>query len=212
MILVLFSLLLVFGIGFYIGGKSNGIASRPAPVVIASFQKDFQAIQATNGWRYLWTAFGPIGDDRNYADLLWDGTRYTVDGSLKYPGASPGRFVRITREGGHPGQGFGQGVREVGNDVARYVMVAFTVPTRGNYRIVDSRVSRNEGVLGGNIDLRVFVNNLEVGAPLPCRSAEGLSFNRELGSLSAGSVIYVAVGPNETDSDDAFALDFSIAL
>jgi hypothetical protein len=31
------------------------------------------------------------------------------------------------------------------------------------------------------------------------------------GKLSRGDTIYVAIGPGETDSDDAFGLDFTIA-
>jgi hypothetical protein len=38
-----------------------------------------------------------------------------------------------------------------------------------------------------------------------------VSFDRLLGRLSGGDTIFVAVGPGETDSDDAFTLDFTIA-
>jgi fibronectin-binding autotransporter adhesin len=211
LIVGLLSLVLALGVGLYFGGKSLWMLPRPAPVVIASFQEDFQEGQPKNGWRYLWNVNGPIGDERNYADLQWDGSRYGATGSPTFPAPSPARYLRFTKRGGHPGQGFGQGVREVGNDVARYAIAAFTVPEGGRYSITNSRVNRHDGWLGGHVDLRVFVKDREIGVPLYCRSAEGLIFDRDLGELSAGSVIYVAVGPDETDSDDAFGLDFSIA-
>ena len=43
-----------------------------------------------------------------------------------------------------------------------------------------------------------------------CRSREGVSFDRELGRLSAGDTIYVVAGPGDTDVNDSFDLDFSI--
>jgi len=71
--------------------------------------------------------------------------------------------------------------------------------------------ARHGGTTAGDIDLRVFVNDREVGVPLRCASADGLSFDRELGKLSTGDAIYVAVGPNGGNWADTFDLDFSVA-
>ena len=56
----------------------------------------------------------------------------------------------------------------------------------------------------------VFVNDRDIGPELYCRSREGVSFDRDLGTLAAGQIVYVCVGPDETDLDDAFDLDFDL--
>jgi hypothetical protein len=206
-----FCLVLLLGVTGYWGiGWLKKLVWPPRPTaVIASFRDDFQEGQPTNGWRYLWNAHGPIGTNQSYATLRWNGERYVADVS-RFPGPAPAHYVRINRTGGHPGHGFGDGFKE-GNEIARYAIVAFTPPAPGHYWIVKSRVSRNDGLMNGNIELRVFVNDHEVGPAVFCRSSEGLSFDRELGHLPAGATIYVAVGPNERDTNDSFGLEFAIA-
>ena len=56
------------------------------------------------------------------------------------------------------------------------------------------------------------MNDREIGAAVYCGTREGLGFDRQLEVLSAGDTIFVAVGPNAIDRDDAFGLDFSIRL
>jgi hypothetical protein len=98
----------------------------------------------------------------------------------------------------------------VGNDEERAVVMAFTVPKAGRYRLSNSFLSRQAGRRSGQVHLQVFVGDREIGAGLYCRSREGISFDRELGMLAAGNTIYVSVGPDETDVDDSFDLDFTI--
>jgi hypothetical protein len=156
----------------------------------------------------LWNPTAPLEEQKAYAPLQWDGQRYTSGNS--YPGPTPVHYLRITELGGHPGHGSGQAGRE-GNNIAHYAIYAFTVPASGPYAITGSRISRTAHTLGGQLDLRVFVNAREIGPTVICRSRDGLSFDRPLGKLSRGDTIYVAVGPGETDSDDGFGLDFTIA-
>jgi hypothetical protein len=177
-------------------------------VMVASFQGDFQPDQPKAGWRYLWNANAPVEDSNAYSPLQWDGQRYTSGNS--YPGPMPVHYLRITERGGHPGHGCGQAGRE-GNEIAHYAIFAFTVPASGRYGIIESLLSRSAHTLGGQLDLRVFVNSREAGPTVICRSRDGVSFDRPLGKLSRGDMIYVAVGPGETDSDDGFTLDFTIA-
>jgi hypothetical protein len=199
-----FGLAIVIGLFF----RNAHLLPHMPSTVVASCQGDFQTEQPKPGWRYLWNANGELGDPNAYAPLQWDGQRYTADTS--YPSRAPVHFLRITEHGGHPGHGSGQAVRE-GNEIARYAIYAFTVPASGQYAIIESRLSRPSHTLGGQVDLRVFVNAREIGPTVICRSRDGLNFDRPLGKLSRGDTIYVAIGPGETDSDDAFGLDFTIA-
>jgi len=181
-----------------------------APQPIASYQADYKPDEPNPPWRYLWNALGPIGDAANYSSLRWDGRRYTAQPTPEWPDPAPARYLRLSEAGGHPGQGMGQG-REVDNQMDRFVIAAFTVPEAGPYWITNSSLRRNDGALNGSIHLQVFVNDQEIGPLLLCRTREGESFDRALGTLKAGDTIYVAVGPNEMDTNDSFGWDFSIA-
>jgi hypothetical protein len=207
-LLPLFLVLLLGGAVFF---SLSRLRSRvqPAPAVIASFRADFQKGTPKERWKYLWNANGPVGSASSYAELHWNGNLYSVDPAV-YPAPPPGRYLRLTSGGGHPGQGPSQG-REVGNDEDRCVIVAFEVTDRGSYWITNSVVSRHVGSRSGSVHLRVFVNDREAGPLLACRSKPGQSFDRALGTLAPGDTIYVTVGPNEVDTDDSFDLDFAIA-
>ena len=197
-----------FGLAVVIGFFFTNVQLHSPSIVVASFQRDFQPEAPKPGWRYLWNADGELGDPNAYTPLKWDGERYTA--SDTYPARTPVHFLRITEYGGHPGHGSGQAVRD-GNDISRYAIYAFTVPASGRYSIIESRLSRTAHTLGGQVDLRVFVNGREVGPTVICRTRDGLSFDRPLGRVSRDETIYVAVGPGETDVDDSFGLDFTIA-
>lgn len=184
--------------------------SGATPQVIASYQADYQPNEPTAPWRYLWNAVGPIGETTNYSSLRWDGRRYAAHITPEWPRPAPARYMRLTEAGGHPGQGMGQGW-EVDNHLDRFVIAAFTVAKAGPYWITNSSLGRNDAGLNGSIHLQVFINNQEIGPLLPCRTREGQSFDRALGTLKGGDTIYVAVGPNEMDTNDSFGWDFSIA-
>lgn len=204
-------LLVLLAIASYFVIKRLGARSQPGydGPAIASFRTDFQPEQPKAGWRYYWNASGPVGDPSGYVELRWNGKLYAAAEPPQYPAPAPARYLRLTRGSGHPGQGPSQG-REVGNDEERAVIMAFTVPQAGRYRLAKSFISRQVGPRSGNVHLQVFVNDRQVGLDLHCRSQEGSSFDCDLGPLAAGATIYVSVGPDETDVDDSFDLDFTI--
>lgn len=177
---------------------------------IASFRADFQPEQPKAGWHYYWNAAGPVGDASSYAELRWNGKLYGTDDPKQYPAPAPARYLRLTGGSGHPGQGTSQG-HEAGNEEERAVIVGFTVPKAGRYRLVNGVVSRQAGPRSGNVHLQVWAGDREVEPGVYCRSREGVTFDRDLGTLPAGETIYVSVGPDETDVDDSFDLDFTIA-
>lgn len=185
-------------------------AVEPEPRVMASLQAQLQPGQPAEGWRYLWNAGGELGQSAHYEELKWNGNSYSPEGRKEYPQKAPARYLKLVGGGGHCGNGSGQGL-DKGNNADRYVIVAHTVRESGSHRIIRSSVVRRDGMLNGSIDLRVFVNDREIGRPLYCRDAEGIPFDRKLGRLKKGDTIYVAVGPNEIDMNDSFGLDFSIA-
>ena len=198
-----------FLVGYYFMKPARNTSST-VPVIIASYQGDYQPNSPPKGWRYLWNAGGPIGEAANYVSLQWDGRRYSPMNPPAYPGPAPVKYLRLAEAGGHPGQGMEQG-QEVGNALDRFVIAAFTVTEAGTFSITNSSLKRNDGALNGSVQLRVFVNDREMGEPMYCEVREQLPFDRTLGSLTRGDTIYVAVGPNKLDTNDSFGWDFSIA-
>lgn len=204
LIAALFVFLQVIGILLYVWLRE------PSPVVIANYQADFQGPTPKPGWQYLWTEHGELGRATNYAPLVWNGSAYNLDGDPIMPRPLPAKYLRMGATGGHPGQGRDQ-EGGVGNQIDRYVFAAFTAPAAGKYFITNSTARRNDGPLKGHVVLRVFVNDTEIGPQLICDRKETQSFDRALNQLKSGDTIYVAVGPDSSDYNDSFALDFSIA-
>src|SRR5262245_38572484 len=80
--------------------------TRPlATVVLAGYRADFQSEKPKAGWRFLWNAYGEIGNARAYGDLVWNGQLFALDTDPKLPRAAPARFLRLSKGGGHPGLG-----------------------------------------------------------------------------------------------------------
>lgn len=214
-LLVVLGVVLFLAVPTFLAVRWFSAASEPAattpaqePSVIASYRADFQPEHPKAGWHYYWNANGPPGDTNGYVALVWNGTLYaTVE--LPLPAPSPARYLRLSSTGGHPGQGPSQtGSRGVHHEHA--AIAAFTVPASGSYVIGHSLISRHAGPKNGSVHLQVFVGGRDAGAEVFCRSREGVSFDQQLGRLAAGDTIYVVVGADETDLDDAFDLDFTI--
>lgn len=203
-------LLLLVALTGYFVWKPGWSSPSAGPEIIASYQGDYQENNPHKGWRYLWNAGGAIGQAANYESLQWDGRRYAPIITREYPRPAPVRFLRLTEAGGHPGQGMDQG-HEAANDLDRFVIAAFTVTQAGQYWITNSSLRRNDGALKGGIHLQVFVNDREIGPLMYCDAREGVPFDRPLGKLAKGDTIYVAVGPNKSDTNDSFGWDFAIS-
>jgi hypothetical protein len=125
------------------------------------------------------------------------------------PAPNPAHYLRLSDVGGHPGNGPAQ-TSSRGIDHEHAVIIAFAVQESGGYSVGHSFISRTAGGKNGAVRLQVFVDDRNVGADIFCRSREPMPFDRELGRLPAGTTIYVVVGPDETDVNDGFNLDFSI--
>ena len=178
------------------------------PTIIASFRTDFRPENPGAGWRYYWNATGPVGNTNEYVELVWNGTVYATS-KMPIPAPPPAHYLRLSHLGGHPGYGPSQSASR-GIDYEHAVIIAFRVPEAGRHVLGPSLISRNAGPKGGGVRLQVFVNDRDTGSEVFCRSREGMTFDRDLGQLSAGDIIYVVIGAGETDVNDTFELDFSI--
>jgi hypothetical protein len=182
--------------------------------IIASFRADFQPEQPKKGWRYLWNESGPLGDASKYAELQHARIErpagkedyYVMDASSPFPGRSPAPYLRVSAAGGHPGHGPFQ----TKTDHEHFVIYAFSIPARGRHWLTNTFLARGAGKKNGAVHVQVFVNDIEAGHDISCRTRDGVSFDRALGNLSAGDIVYVAVGPGDVDAEDGFEIDFSI--
>ncbi len=172
--------------------------------IVAHYKNDYQNTSPAPGWQYLWNEQGPIGQASGYSELIWNGSYYDSDGVFGLPDASDLTYGNLRARSGHTGRGESQGQI---ND--RYVIAAFNVGRAGEYRIVQSQIidsgcTRN----GGRVEVYandVFIHEQNFGPTT-------VSFDMTIGNLAAGDVIYVAVGPNGSDSCDGFRWDYRLEV
>lgn len=201
----------IFAVRWFLAPPDSGTGSAVPKLgeTVASFRADFLPGQPKAGWRYCWNDTGPVGNTNGYADLVWNGTAYApAPAGVVEP--SHLRYLRLSNTGGHPGQGPSQAASSR-HEFGYYVILAFRVPDSGRYAIGRSFISRRAGPKLGVVQVQVFVNDRAIGREIFSRSREGVPFDCDLGRLSAGDTIYVTVGPDETNFNDQFDLDFAIS-
>ncbi|HEY0552189.1 MAG TPA: sigma-70 family RNA polymerase sigma factor [Verrucomicrobiae bacterium] len=176
--------------------------------IVAAYRADFQPERPKPGWRYCWNAGGPIGDTNTYSDLNWNGTRYQA--SDLYPDPGLAGYLRLEKNGGHPGRSSIR-IAPDGQEFEAAAVISFTVRDTGSYVLTNSFITRHDEARGGDVRMQTFINGHKIGEDIHCDSRERISFDRGLGVLPAGSTIYVCVSPNGADTYDSFGIDFAIA-
>lgn len=160
-------------------------------------------------WRYYTNGSGKFGDPDSYQELVWDASTNSYRPANR--GQSPwlNKFVRVHRDGGHPGKGRDQ----VWDKFDRYSITGFVVPEDGVYRLEAGWLERlwarrwdRDGVL----DIAVHVNDGPILMREFCNRESFVAFRQALGELAAGDTIYVGVGPNGTDFNDKFRWGFYV--
>ena len=162
-------------------------------------------------WRHYTNERGSFGNPGTYKELLWNAEKeaYSPEGRIDWPKSSPFGFVKVHRDGGHPGKG-----RDQTDDAFdRYSITAFVVPEEGSYRLEAGWLERRHITrwdLDRVLDVAVHVNDGPILFQEYCNHESFMRFRGELGQLKAGDVIYVGVGPNGVDHSDRFRWGFVI--
>ena len=169
---------------------------------LAGYRSDYTAVNFPRRWEYLWNANGPIGVAANYAPMMWStgGGLYTYNGQP----LSPANYISLNPGGGHPGYG------SIQTNYEQYAIAAYTVPYVGEYAITGSYIYRTVTAPSDGVRVRVYVNDTLRQSSVVTVSGTN-SFDVALGTVSAGSKIYVALGSYQDWNSDSFAWDFSIA-
>ena len=157
------------------------------------------------GWSYLWNPSSAIGNEAAYQSLLWNGSRYDSDGDPGRPDPTELAYGLLKTSGGHPGRGTAQGAAQ-----DRYVIAAYRVSESGAYRLVNASAQHTSCQYSSGLDLRVYVNDLQQAQFGVASQGAAVDFATDLGSLTAGDDIYVAMGPSTRDGCDGFGWNFTI--
>lgn len=175
-----------------------------------------------SGWQFLWNApsdwdgtssltavDGALGGVADYELLTWSGTMWRPDGDDDTATGDPGGFLRINSSGGHPGLGSGQtGTTPADNAVDRAAILAYTVPATDIYGIANSSLTRVE-TGGATISANVYVGTTLIDV-VTCGPAQTVDFDLNLGNVTAGETIYVAISPDGAAGNDSFLIDFDV--
>jgi hypothetical protein len=198
---------------------------------VADYHDDFATTGTLKpGWQYLWNqpdnwvagtgtggatgnaSTGSIGNTASFRPLVFIGSgKWTPDGNTDYTHLPDG-YLQLFQTGGHPGLGTSY---PAGN-LERFAIAAYTVGSSGPYELDNATLGRPSTVTGPGIDgdeILVFVNNTG-SSPLLRRTVPtgggSIPFNTSLGLLNAGDTVYVAVGALDSDTSDAFTLEFTL--
>ena len=178
---------------------------------ISNFHDEFQGGGPAEGWTYAWDSTGKIGQASKYSPLLWSESAQvynTTGGDTTVPGSKSHHddYLQLGAEWGHPGQ-------------PKYMpLVGYTIQEEdgaGLYRLIESSIQKTNGITSSSEDglgVLVYLNDTLIGSEASV-STDGsvASFDRELGQLSVGDTIWVAIDPLKTQYYDAFNnFDFSL--
>ncbi len=166
-------------------------------VVVADYQGDYQTDNFPTGWQYLYNSSGAFGDPSVYSPLTFEAWRYhPTTGNLPY----------LTSGSAHPGDGTASDPA----GIERHAIAAWTVEQDGVYSITDSVVS-NSNQFSNGVNVKVHVTGRSVSTLETIGSQEQGSFDTQLGFLTAGQTIYVALGSGlSAGGDSSNPFDFSI--
>lgn len=183
--------------------------------VVADYRDDFKSFSPASGWNYLWNANGAITSAANYSALAWSPVinRYCVNGFNVSPDNSSTLYPYggLTSGGGHPGRGTTQSAVH-----DRFAIAAYTAKKAGYYGINNSYVTASSTM--GNGGQVIIYTETNAGAAFTQKfnstyaAGTTLPFVLNVGYLAEGDTIYVAVGPNTTDGNDSFSMDYSIVF
>ena len=163
---------------------------------VGNYQNDFQTGSAPANYQYLFNSGGEFGNPANYTALEFRNNRFRALNS---------DFPNVGANSAHPGLGTNQG-----NGIEQHAIVAFTVPTDGEYFITDSVVSNGNRFSDG-VNVKVHVTGGEVTTFTSIGSEETGNFDGALGRLTAGQTIYIGLGSGETaGGDSSNPFDFTI--
>lgn len=171
--------------------------------VIANFYDDF----AGENWSYTWNQNSVIGDRSGYVDLAWNGYDFR-SGESTYPATSELGYGFIGPRSAHPGNGVNQAVSD------RFVIAGYTVDLPGSYQLKEASVEHlvsSCSAWSNGLEVRVYVDDDLIDTFTVAKESLS-SINTNLGAVTSGQTVFVAVGPNGTAGCDRFSVNFDLVM
>jgi hypothetical protein len=198
----------------------TGVPSLSQPhEIVADYQDDF----AESGvFGFHWNAPANWRDGVSSGDMTQGNLRQTglfrdlfLDGEIYRASETsekanwPANFLQLDKSGGHVGaHRFGDNAHN------RYAIVSYEAESSGFYSIVHSHLSKTTAV-GDRVDVRVWVGQDQVQESVSTQPIDkdqfSVDFDANLGFVTQGEKIFVAIGAGGNHVGDHFELDFSIA-
>jgi hypothetical protein len=196
--------------GFLAGLSKDDLPPPRDEQVFADSKREFHQETPAEGWRYLWNAKGPVGDPRNYQELVWNAKHWAYASKADtYPDTPPAHYARLGADQVHPGAAYGgaQGVEH-------YVISEYRVPERIHGPCALWFHARRTGPVGSNgkrtVDLRCYVN-AEQKLQFTVDGNQGeCELATPLGTLNGGDKVYVAIGPDGECAHDTTDFVFKL--
>lgn len=160
-------------------------------------------------WRYYTNDKAPFGESKLYSELLWDASTKSYRPVDHRQREEKNQYVRVHRDGGHPGKGHEQAK----DNLDHYSIAGFEVPEDGVYRIESGWLERHDTKrwdIDRVVDIAAHVNEGPLLFQSFCDRSGYVPFRGSLGRLKAGDMIYVGVGPNGVDHGDRFRWGFYV--
>jgi hypothetical protein len=195
--------------------------------IIAGLRNDFAAHSPASGWSLEWNAAGAIGDALNHRQLYWSPSQplYSADGSSTYPCTSTTDNAQLASRAGFfigtSGACYvrpGRGTAFAGNVTDRFAVATYRVRTTGSYALVNSLV-QSTTANGNGGQLRLYKESASgtmtaLIAPtlIPASLTQGVTFDMALGTLAAGDILHICIGPNGNDASDEFEIDLNLQV
>jgi len=209
---------------------SAGLASA---TLIADFSADFPvsslgasqpyggAEAPAAGWKYMWNPAGTVGSSAGYQSLVvntiatfpgFGGTSpmFTNVGDVAFNSTSQGvmRYARVSLTSFHPG------LFSAGTDYRSIIAYTIQAGEAGDVSIANSSFAKltTAGTGANGVDLDIYVNDTLMGSfsKNGFNSLTSSNFDGSLGSLSVGDTIYITIGNNGNDVNDATVIDFQL--
>lgn len=181
----------------------------PSIIVLGGFRQSFRQYSPASGWRYLWNASGTIGQAAHYRPLTWN-RRGSYTPLLTFPAEAPAKDLMLDMLSGCPGQSH----TSAPDKLDHYVIIAYTLKENsgGNAWLTDGNIMKPIGGDEDSIELRIYVNDTLKYSSMVSTGENPELFQQDLGILSKGDTIYVAVGPDENGAENMFHLDFNLKI
>lgn len=185
--------------------------------LVTSYEAGFQGESPSQGWFYGWNKNGPIAAPGEIATLHWDedswaqGSMYNELG-MDWPTGGTLGYGGLHQDGGWPGQ------PAYASNPTRHTLAGFQFAADGFFSVENLAVDLVTSIpptTADGLSVEIYVQSQSTWTSLGLGAliAPTASLNFTMSGseqVSAGDVVWVAIGPRSNGAFDRFTLDYDI--